>query len=203
MIRVALRGLLGRKLRAILTALAVILGVAMISGTFVLTDTIDKAFDSLFTDSYTGTDVVISGAEIFETDFGQPPPFDESLYDDVIRVDGVDAATRGISDFAQLTDKDDEPITTGGAPTLGFGLDAQNESFERFNPLGLEAGAGDLPIALSRVYIAKVEICALMEDRQLHRSALGHVGGVHVTAEVTGPDAGELLFACRRHCHST
>ena len=57
MIRVALRGLLGRKFRAILTALAVILGVAMISGTFVLTDTINRAFDSLFTDSYTGTDV--------------------------------------------------------------------------------------------------------------------------------------------------
>jgi putative ABC transport system permease protein len=40
-IRVALRGLLGRKLRAILTALAIILGVAMMSGTYVLTDTID------------------------------------------------------------------------------------------------------------------------------------------------------------------
>jgi putative ABC transport system permease protein len=123
----------------------------MISGTFVLTDTIDKAFDSLFTDSYTGTDVVISGTEIFEIDFGQPPPFDESLYDDVIRVDGVDAATRGIGDFAQLTDQDDEPITTGGAPTLGFGLDAQNESFERFNPLVLEDGAW--PVAPGQVAI--------------------------------------------------
>ena len=151
MVRVALRGLLGRKLRAILTALAVILGVAMISGTFVLTDTIDKAFDSLFTDSYTGTDVVISGTEIFETDFGQPPPFDESLYDDVIGVDGVDAATRGISDFAQLTDQDDAPITTGGAPTLGFGLDPLNESFERFNPLVLEDGAW--PVAPRQVAI--------------------------------------------------
>ena len=61
MIRVALRGLAGRKLRATLTALAIILGVAMMSGTYVLTDTIDKAFSTIFDDSYAGTDVVVSG----------------------------------------------------------------------------------------------------------------------------------------------
>ena len=49
--RVALKGLLGRKTRAILTALAIVLGVAMISGTYVLTDTIKSAFDQIFSDS--------------------------------------------------------------------------------------------------------------------------------------------------------
>lgn len=142
MLRVALRGLLGRKLRAALTALAVILGVAMISGTFVLTDTINKAFDSLFTDSYAGTDVVITGEQAFETDFGQPPPFDESVFDDVLALDGVDAAVRGLTDFAVLTDKDGGPITTGGAPTLAFGIDTESDSeqFDRFNPLELVDG---------------------------------------------------------------
>ena len=43
--RVALRGLAGRKLRAVLTAIAIVLGVAMISGTYILTDTIDRAFN--------------------------------------------------------------------------------------------------------------------------------------------------------------
>ena len=61
MIAVALKGLAGRKLRATLTALAIVLGVAMVSGTYVLTDTITKAFDAIFTDSYTGTSAVISG----------------------------------------------------------------------------------------------------------------------------------------------
>jgi hypothetical protein len=61
LIRVALRGLGGRKLRASLTALAIILGVAMMSGTYVLTDTIDKAFSSIFDESYAETDVVVSG----------------------------------------------------------------------------------------------------------------------------------------------
>ena len=52
MIAVALKGLAGRKVRALLTAFAVVIGVAMVSGTFVLTDTIQKAFDGIFTASY-------------------------------------------------------------------------------------------------------------------------------------------------------
>ena len=63
MIRVALKGLLGRKLRAILTGFAIVLGVAMVSGSFVLTDTIDKSFDAIFSESYEDSDVVISSKE--------------------------------------------------------------------------------------------------------------------------------------------
>ena len=44
MITVALRGLLGRKLRAALTAIAIVLGVALMSGTYILTDTINQSF---------------------------------------------------------------------------------------------------------------------------------------------------------------
>ena len=60
MIGVALKGLLGRKLRATLTAFAIVLGVAMISGAFVLTDTLGKSFDGIYADSYKATDAVIS-----------------------------------------------------------------------------------------------------------------------------------------------
>ena len=59
-----LQGLLGRKLRTALTALAIVLGVAMVSGTFVLTDTMKKAFDDLFAGTYKNTGAVISGKEI-------------------------------------------------------------------------------------------------------------------------------------------
>ena len=54
MTKFALRGLLGRKLRTALTAIAIVLGVAMISGTYVLTDSIDQAFDTIFTDIRAG-----------------------------------------------------------------------------------------------------------------------------------------------------
>ena len=52
MIGVALKGLAGRKVRALLTAFAVVIGVSMVSGTFLLTDTMQKTFDGLFASSY-------------------------------------------------------------------------------------------------------------------------------------------------------
>jgi hypothetical protein len=64
--RFALKGLLGRKLRTTLTAIAIVLGVAMVSGTYVLTDSIDKAFDSIFTDSRQGSNAVVSGKAAFD-----------------------------------------------------------------------------------------------------------------------------------------
>ena len=61
-----LKGLLTRKLRTALTAVAIVLGVATVSGTFVLTDSIDKAFDSIFTDVREGSNAVISGKSAFD-----------------------------------------------------------------------------------------------------------------------------------------
>ncbi|HKA26253.1 MAG TPA: hypothetical protein VKD88_02705, partial [Gaiellaceae bacterium] len=61
MLTVALKGLAGRKVRASLTAIAIVLGVAMISGTYILTDTINNGFDTIFTQSYVNADVVITG----------------------------------------------------------------------------------------------------------------------------------------------
>ena len=69
------RGLAGRKFRTVLTAIAIVLGVAMMSGAYVLTDTIDKAFNAIFVESYAGTDAVVSGkgADIsFEGEQSQP-----------------------------------------------------------------------------------------------------------------------------------
>ena len=63
MTAVALKGLLGRKLRSILTGLAIALGVAMISGTYILTDTINQAFTNVFNVSYRHTDALISGKQ--------------------------------------------------------------------------------------------------------------------------------------------
>ncbi len=61
MIRFALRAVVSRKLRTTLTAVAIVLGVAMVSGTYVLTDSIDQAFDGIFTSIYRGTDATVTG----------------------------------------------------------------------------------------------------------------------------------------------
>ena len=60
MSRLALRSLLSRPLRTALTTLAILLGVAMISGTYVLTDQITNAFDGIFSTAYKGTAAVVT-----------------------------------------------------------------------------------------------------------------------------------------------
>jgi putative ABC transport system permease protein len=144
LIRVALRGLAGRKLRATLTALAIILGVAMMSGTYVLTDTIDKAFSTIFDESYAETDVVVSGkgADIdFQGLSATAPPVDESLVEEVRALPDVDWASGGVSDETntKIIGSDGKAINTQGAPSLGFGIETDPES-QRFNPLNLVEG---------------------------------------------------------------
>ena len=60
MAAIAVRNLAERKLRTALTALAIVLGVMMVAGTYVLTDTIDSSFDRIFTQSNEGTDAVVT-----------------------------------------------------------------------------------------------------------------------------------------------
>ena len=144
MTRVALRGLLGRKLRAALTAFAIVLGVAMVSGTFVLTDTIDAAFNQIFEESYAATDAVVTGPQTgisFQGDSTETPPVPASVLDQVRKVDGVDAAAGFVIDesSAKILDRKGKAISGEGAPTFGFGLDTSPEA-ARFNPLNLLEG---------------------------------------------------------------
>ena len=95
-------GLAGRKLRALLTAIAIVLGVAiLLSGTYILTDTVNRAFTTLFTESYAGTDAVVTGRGLdISIDGEKPPspPVAESLLDTVRGVDGVALATGTVLD---------------------------------------------------------------------------------------------------------
>jgi putative ABC transport system permease protein len=140
-LRFSIKGLLGRKLRTVLTALAVILGVAMVCGTFVLTDSIDNAFDRIFTDSRQGSNAVISGKSAFNLDSQSgslAPTLDESLLGQVRSLSGVAAAEGSVDGEAQLIGDDGKAIVYGGAPNLGFSI-ANGDS--RFNPLTLVEGA--------------------------------------------------------------
>ena len=61
MLRATLKSLLARKLRLVLSGLAVVLGVMFVSGAFVLTDTLGRSFDNLFANVYADTDVAGRG----------------------------------------------------------------------------------------------------------------------------------------------
>ena len=132
MIRFALKGLLTRKLRTALTAIAIILGVATVSGTFVLTDSIDKAFDSIFSDVYKGTDATITSKSAFDLEDQSgttEAAFDESLLGRVKQLPDVADAIGGVAtENAQLV-KDGKAIVFGGAPNLGFSVDPSKPEF--------------------------------------------------------------------------
>jgi len=143
MIRFALKSLAGRKLRTTLTALAIVLGVAMMSGAYVLTDTIDKAFDTIFVDSYAGVDTVVTGKDAgfsFEGESAETPPIPEETLERVRAIDGVEIAAGSVQDFhTKLLRPDGESIDTGGAPSFAFGIETAPE-YDRFNPLNLVEG---------------------------------------------------------------
>ena len=137
MMSVALKGLLGRKTRSILTAMSIVLGVAMISGTYILSDTIQKAFDNVFTMSYRNTGAVISGREIVKG-ANNTPTVPTRLLAKIRALPDVSAASGGyLFDEIKLVDRNGKTISSGGAPNFGFGVDPREQ---RFDPVSLKAG---------------------------------------------------------------
>ena len=118
MTRVALRGLAARKLRAFTTMLAVFLGVALVAGTYVLTDTITKSFDDIFEESLKGTDVSVTPRQDVENDQVQPPAFSAGLLSRVRRVEGVEAAAGSIFSLARFVDREGDSIGAKFAPNF-------------------------------------------------------------------------------------
>ncbi len=136
MTSIALRNLGARKLRTILTSLAIVLGVMMVTGTYVLTDTIEQSFDKIFVESNQGVDAVVTSKEAVSTDDGTEPPLDASVLGTVRGVPGVAAADGGISDpQVAIIGADGERIGGGGAPTFAF-----STTLERFDPLEYPEG---------------------------------------------------------------
>ncbi len=126
--RVALRGLLARKTRLALTALAVAAGVMLIAGTYVFTDTINRSFDRIFSASLTKIDVVITPSTDLSGEDGTTVPLGAELLARARAVDGVQTAEGSISDpNGTVLGKDDKPVSRG-APMFIASLNG--EAFE-------------------------------------------------------------------------
>ncbi len=136
MTRIALRNIWSRKLRTFLTSLAIVLGVMMVAGTYVLTDTIEQSFDDIFTQSNEGVDAVVTTKEPLDLEDGTEPAMDASVLKTVQGADGVAAAEGGITDpQVAIIDSEGERIGGGGAPTFAF-----SAGQERFDPLEYPEG---------------------------------------------------------------
>src|SRR4051812_32484521 len=125
------RSMLAHKLRLFLTAASIALGVALFSGTMILTNTMGTAFDQLFGKISAGTDVVVRAEAPYTATQGvgtTRPPIAATVLDDVLGVEGVRTAEGAVSGYALLTDNDGKAITTnGGAPTNGYSMPADDE----------------------------------------------------------------------------
>jgi putative ABC transport system permease protein len=143
MTSVALKGLAARKLRALLTALAIVLGVAMVSGTYVLTDTIKSAFDQIFAGSYKNTSAVVTGKSAVSFAQSGSPTVPASVLTRIAKLDDVETATGQIfnlndsSDTGKLIGRNGKPLGGSGNPTFAFGLDP---NIGKLNPMTLTAG---------------------------------------------------------------
>ena len=152
MIGVALKGLLGRKLRAALTAFAIVLGVAMISGSFVLTDTLSKSFDGIYNETYESTDAVISSEEAIDTTdtTAQAPAFSADLLREVEALPGVRLTQGSVEDSARLVDENGKAI---GNADEGVAIGVDPAADQSLNPLKLVTGRwprGDGQIAIDK-----------------------------------------------------
>jgi putative ABC transport system permease protein len=117
--KATIRGLLARRLRLALTALAVLLGVSFVSATYVLTDTVKRSFDDVFRQTVAGVDFQVQATNTVGGN-SDPARIPESVADRVAVVQGVARAIPFVRGYAQFVDRDGQPIGGGGPPTLGF-----------------------------------------------------------------------------------
>ena len=119
---VVLRGLATRKLRAVLTTIAIVVGVAMISGTYVLMDTAMKGFDGVFTTAYSKADAVVVGeSPVAKSQVTSPPSVPAALAARFRSLPQVKDVQGFIDDKAELRNSAGGAITGPGAP-LAFGV---------------------------------------------------------------------------------
>jgi putative ABC transport system permease protein len=132
------KGMWAHKLRYTLTGLAIVLGVAFMAGTMVLTDTMQSTFDEVLASANEGTDVIVRSDDVIEGDLGETRSrVDAGVVDLVAAIDGVAAARGTIAGFAQLVDPDGEVADPNA---IGITVGANWIDDERLNPFSIADG---------------------------------------------------------------
>ncbi len=206
MLRATFRSLLARKLRLLLSATAVVLGVSFVAGSLTLTDTLGRVFDNLFSQVNAKTDVEVRGPLVFPDQPDSPrAPVAATVLPSVSAVPGVARATGDVQGYAQLLEKDGTAYTTGGAPMFGidYDTDPRTSTFTLAAgtaPTGPDQVAVDVSTARATGYRPgdKVVVQVQGGPRQLTVSGTfgfgtsGSVGGASIVA-FDAPTAAALL----------
>jgi putative ABC transport system permease protein len=122
--RLALRGIVSRKLRTVLTALAIVFGTAMVCATLVLTSTATRGFEAWFTEADRGSDVIVSGklaVRSVDRDTAAPA-IPAGLVGAIQRIPGVASVGGEVEGTATLIDRNGKPLGADGPPKLGLSV---------------------------------------------------------------------------------
>jgi putative ABC transport system permease protein len=134
MLALVLRGFMQRKLRVLLTGIAIALGVALMAGTYILTDTINKSFAGIFNVANRGHDVVITPRQPLGRETrSQTSPITEQMLAQVRATAGVSEAAGSIFTPGTFLDIHGKRLTNGGAPA--FVASETPKRFESFKPV--------------------------------------------------------------------
>ncbi|RIK10587.1 MAG: ABC transporter substrate-binding protein [Acidobacteria bacterium] len=151
MFKLTLKNLWAYRTRLALTGVAVVLGVAFMAGTMVLTDTMKRSFDAVFETTNAGVDLVVQRPQpVGANGFSDRQRVDSASVDEVRAIKGVDNASGSILGMTQLVNKDgtvNPPGDIGGTVGVNWIDD------ERLNPLRVESGRA--PVADNEVLIDK------------------------------------------------
>ncbi|MGA9870421.1 MAG: FtsX-like permease family protein, partial [Rhodococcus sp. (in: high G+C Gram-positive bacteria)] len=111
--KVSLRNLAAHKVRLALTVLSVVLGTAFVAGSFVFTDTLQRTFSSLFSDTAQGADVRVSAEDARSSGV---PTSDAAV---ISALSNVRQIMPYVGGQIVVLDEEGSAVQTGGAPTIG------------------------------------------------------------------------------------
>ena len=156
MLRIALKNVLARKGRLLLSALAVIAGCAFLSGVFVFSDTINDTISRVFATAYDKTDAFVRSAHVVKSDFGDDKRdhIDESLVEQIRKVPGVKSAVGDVVSTAVVTDKKGKIVGGGGPPQFGSVFNDAPSSPWRLKEGRAPVGANEVAFDLRTLKLA-------------------------------------------------
>lgn len=146
MFRLAMRSVVARWPRLLLTALAIVASTSFLSGTFIFRDTIERTFDALFADVYERVDGYVQSSNSVENLFGleRRDRLPAEILDEIRAVPGVADAQAAVQGDAVVIAKDGTPIERPTAPTFGAAINEGELSVWRLAEGRLPDGGNDV-----------------------------------------------------------
>lgn len=123
---VTIKGLIAKRGRLALTAIAIVLGVAFLSAAGVMSTTIKDGAKEMFAETDGRTDLEVRGVRSFADDTSDEParePLADMVLDEVRRVPGVSAASGSVHGYAEIADEDGSTVASISTKSIGGSAD--------------------------------------------------------------------------------